>query len=30
MTKEAKEEILREKNNSGKGELLIEQKMKIN
>ena len=30
MTKEAQEEILREKKNSVKGELLIEQKTKIN
>ena len=30
MTKEVKEEILREKRNSVKGELLIEQKTKIN
>ena len=30
MTKEAEEEILREKKSSVKGELLIEQKAKIN
>lgn len=30
MTEEVEEEILREKKNSAKGELLIEQKTKIN